>query len=74
MTDEQALILQIHKLPESLKAEVARFVSKLTSGSQKNGSTDVPVKRHRRKAGSAAGAYHMAPDFDEPLEDFKDYM
>lgn len=27
-----------------------------------------------RKAGSAAGKIWMSPDFDEPLEDFKDYM
>ena len=26
------------------------------------------------KAGSAAGKIHMAPDFDAPLEDFKEYM
>lgn len=27
-----------------------------------------------RKAGSAAGKIWIAPDFDEPLEDFKEYM
>lgn len=27
-----------------------------------------------RKAGSAKGKYEITPDFDEPLEDFKDYM
>ena len=74
MTDEQALISQIHELPESLKAEVASFVSKLTSRSEKKGSTVTSTERRPRKAGSAAGKYHMAPDFDEPLEDFKDYM
>jgi hypothetical protein len=26
------------------------------------------------KAGSAKGLIHIAPDFDEPLEDFKPYM
>jgi antitoxin (DNA-binding transcriptional repressor) of toxin-antitoxin stability system len=26
------------------------------------------------KAGSAAGKIHIAPDFDEPLEDFQEYM
>ncbi len=26
------------------------------------------------KAGSAKGKIHMAPDFDEPLEEFKEYM
>ncbi len=27
----------------------------------------------RRRAGSAAGRVHMAPDFDAPLDDFADY-
>lgn len=33
----------------------------------------VPVKR-RRRAGSAKGLITISEDFDEPLEDFKDYM
>ncbi len=31
-----------------------------------------PVKR--RRAGSAKGLITISDDFDEPLEDFKDYM
>lgn len=27
-----------------------------------------------RKAGSAKGLIHMSADFDEPLEDFREYM
>ncbi len=30
--------------------------------------------KKRRKAGSAAGQIVMAPDFDAPLDDFKEYM
>lgn len=34
-----------------------------------------PVKTRRpAKAGSAKGLVTIADDFDEPLEDFKDYM
>ncbi len=33
-----------------------------------------PVKRRKRQFGSAKGLISMAPDFDEPLEDFKEYM
>ena len=32
-----------------------------------------PVKR-RRKPGSAKGLITISDDFDEPLEDFQDYM
>ena len=31
-------------------------------------------KRKRRQAGTAKGTFWMAPDFNEPLDDFKDYM
>jgi prevent-host-death family protein len=33
----------------------------------------LPVK-HRRQPGSAKGLITISDDFDEPLEDFKDYM
>jgi len=29
---------------------------------------------HKRPYGLAAGAIHLSPDFDEPLEDLEDYM
>jgi antitoxin (DNA-binding transcriptional repressor) of toxin-antitoxin stability system len=32
------------------------------------------VKRRKRQFGSAKGLISMAPDFDEPLEEFKEYM
>jgi prevent-host-death family protein len=35
---------------------------------------DNPVKRYPAKAGSAKGMVWMSDDFDEPLEDFKEYM
>jgi ribosomal protein S3 len=31
-------------------------------------------KQPRRQAGTLAGQIWMAPDFDEPLDDFADYM
>ena len=31
-------------------------------------------KRRKRHFGSAKGLISMAPDFDEPLDDFKEYM
>lgn len=35
----------------------------------------VPMKpTHKPKFGSAKGKIKIAPDFDEPLEDFKEYM
>lgn len=36
----------------------------------------VPIRKssHRRKAGSAKGLLTITEDFDEPLEDFREYM
>jgi antitoxin (DNA-binding transcriptional repressor) of toxin-antitoxin stability system len=35
---------------------------------------DKKEKKKKRVFGSAKGLIKIAPDFDEPLEDFKDYM
>jgi hypothetical protein len=67
MTDVQ-LYAQISSLPADLKKEVSDFVEFLK---QKTKSKTVLKKR---QLGAAKGLIKMAPDFDEPLEDFKDYM
>lgn len=35
---------------------------------------DQPATKPRRQSGSAKGSIHMSDDFDEPLEDFAEYM
>ena len=54
-------------LPEPAQKSVLDLVDKLA---RQNGLARPPAP----KAGSAKGLIHMAPDFDEPLEDFKPYM
>ncbi len=34
----------------------------------------LPVGKRKRQIGLAKGRIEMAPDFDEPLEEFKEYM
>ena len=34
----------------------------------------ITKRRHQRQFGSARGLIEMSDDFDEPLEDFRDYM
>lgn len=36
--------------------------------------TRIPEARRPRRAGSAKGQIRVAPDFDEPLEDFNEYL
>lgn len=66
--DTNDLVKQINTLPENLKAEVANFVEFLLSKSEKSNKGKV------RPYGLQKGKIHMAEDFDEPLEGFKDYM
>jgi Protein of unknown function (DUF2281) len=54
-------------LPESAQKTVLDLVDKLVRD-------NAVSKNAAPKAGSAKGQIHVAPDFDEPLEDFKPYM
>ncbi|OKS88512.1 type II toxin-antitoxin system VapB family antitoxin [Mucilaginibacter polytrichastri] len=55
-------------LPENLKEEVSDFVEFLKQKAEKK-----TVKKER-VYGYAKGAFIIPPDFDEPLDVFKDYM
>jgi antitoxin (DNA-binding transcriptional repressor) of toxin-antitoxin stability system len=68
---------------EEAKAHLDELIAGLQPGEEllitDHGQPLAQVKKAERtswpcKAGSAAGKIHMAPDFDEPLEDFKEYM
>ncbi len=68
---EKAILSEIYMLPETLKLEVWQFISLL----KQNYIVKEPIKKSKkRKAGSAKGKYLMRSDFNDPLEDFKDYM
>lgn len=67
MTNFQ-LYNQIAALPADLKKEVADFAAFLKQKSK------VKKQINERQFGYAKDFFKMASDFDEPLEDFKDYM
>lgn len=58
-------------LPEKLKGEALDFIDFLLYQNRKNKKDEVLKKP---KFGSGKGMFEMAPDFDEPLDDFKEYM
>jgi len=62
------LKLEINSLPKELRAEVADFVEFLKTKSK------AKPKLKAREFGFAKGKITLAPDFDEPLDEFKDYM
>ncbi len=67
MTDLQ-LYTELSALPSDLKKEVSDFIQFLKS--KKKSASRIK----ERKFGYAKGFFKMKADFDEPLEDFKDYM
>ncbi len=65
--DQIQLYTKINFLSKDLKSEVNDFVDFLLSKNKKE------KKNKQPKFGCAKGEIYISPDFDEPLEDFKDY-
>jgi len=70
MTASQ-LLSKIHSLPLEKQKEVENFVDFLGEKWKKETGNE-PLQK--RQFGYAKGFFKMSDDFDEPLEDFKDYM
>ena len=62
------LYTKITSLPNDIKAEVNDFIDFLITRKKKNYIKKSP------KFGCAKGQIYMSSDFDEPLDDFKEYM
>lgn len=61
------LYSKIHSLPNSLKSEVNDFIDFLIAKRKRE------VKKKEPKFGCAKGQIYISPDFDDPLDDFKEY-
>lgn len=65
-----SLYLKISTLPNPLKTEILDYMDFiLTRRLQKKKN----IEKHP-KAGCMRGTFNMRADFDEPLDDFKEYM
>ena len=69
---EKLILSQLYQLPEHLKEEVLHYIAFLTK--EYVNQTQQVIKPKKRTFGSAKGKYQLAPDFDAPLDDFKEYM
>lgn len=63
------VLSKFQQLPEHLKIEVNDFIEFLLTKAKKGNEEDGT----KPQFGSAKGLFTIHPDFDEPLEDFKDY-
>lgn len=66
MTKEEKIIEKLALMPEEKKQEVLDFSEFILHKIQQNNNKPV--------FGSSKGKYILNNDFDEPLEDFKEYM
>ena len=66
--DNIVLYSKLAALPDDLKAEVSDFVDFLATKRKKM------KEKKKPKFGSGKGMFVVKPDFDEPLNDFKEYM
>jgi hypothetical protein len=65
-----SLYIRISSLPSQLKTEISDYLDFLVS---KRLNKRKQSNRHP-KAGCMKGTFKMSADFDEPLDDFKEYM
>jgi uncharacterized metal-binding protein len=64
------LYIKLSMLPNFLKAELSEYMDYLISKKLKKKDS---IEK-KPKAGFLKGTFFMSPDFDEPLDDFKEYM
>ncbi len=65
--DNTVLYSKLSNLTDNMKVEVENFIDSLLNNKKK------PTKKKPR-FGSAKGIFKMKNNFDEPIEDFKDYQ
>ena len=66
--EEIQLYTKLNYLPSDLKSEVNDFIDFLLS------KRKVELKKKQPQFGCAKGTIYISPDFDEPLDDFKEYI
>lgn len=66
--DNITLYSKLATLPDDLKAEVSDFVDFLATKRKKS------QEKKKPQFGSGKGMFVMKPEFDEQLDDFKEYM
>ncbi len=65
--DNLLLYDKFSKLPDSMKSEVSNFIDFLMTKNKAR-------SKQKPKFGSAKGMFKMKKNFDDPIDDFKDYQ
>jgi Protein of unknown function (DUF2281) len=67
------LLETLEKLPPALQTEILHYAEFLATKYLQTVPTEQSPKQYRQ-AGSMKGMFTLSDDFDEPLEDLKEYM
>lgn len=70
--DSLLLYKRLNSLPKAMKAEVVDFIEFLENKAKKKPSES--EESPKPKFGSAKGFFTIKKGFDEPLDDFQDYI
>lgn len=78
-TSTKNIINKLESLPESMVSEVEDFIDFLKAKYSKNSLKPIEenksiVKEPKSLYGAAKGLFILPKDFNEPLDDLKDYM
>ncbi len=77
MTTETKILKAVSQMPETLKQEILHYaqylIEKYSQDLEEHEESEQP-KQKRGGFGILKGKIWMADDFDEPLEDMKEYM
>lgn len=65
------ILYEINQLPDNLKQEALHYIIYLRKEYLQSINKS---KNDKRIFGRVKGKYILSPDFDEPLDDFKDYI
>ncbi|TAH20134.1 MAG: DUF2281 domain-containing protein [Cytophagales bacterium] len=74
MDTEQLILQQTASLPEELKKAILLYVTFVVQQYQKSATIEEPIKKKRGGLGLYQGMIVMSDDFDEPLDELKEYM
>ena len=77
MVTEKLILSEIYKLPETLKLEVLHFIVFLKQENKIKNKKFIGINSNDnniRIFGKSKNKYILAPDFDSPLDDFKEYL
>lgn len=69
--NSEIILRKLNNLPHEKRREAVDFIEFL---SDKHKKSTQEQRRKRPVFGSGKGLFIIPDDFDEPLEDFKDYM